>query len=35
VTKSVHRHARLAVDVAETAIRFIVTIMDDLQLLPP
>jgi len=29
------RHARLAVDGAETAIRFIVTTMDDLALLPP
>lgn len=29
------RHARLAVDAAETCIRFIVTTMDDLQLLPP
>jgi Abortive infection C-terminus len=29
------RHARLAVDTAETCIRFIVTTMDDLQLLPP
>ena len=29
------RHARLAIDAAETAIRFIVTTMDDLQLLPP
>jgi hypothetical protein len=29
------RHARLAVDAAETAVRFIVTTMDDLELLPP
>ena len=29
------RHARLAADAAETAIRFIVATMDDLQLLPP
>jgi hypothetical protein len=29
------RHARVAVDTAETFIRFIVTTMDDLQLLPP
>lgn len=29
------RHARLAIDTAETCIRFIVTTMDDLQLLPP
>jgi hypothetical protein len=29
------RHARLAVDGAETAVRFIVTTMDDLGLLPP
>lgn len=29
------RHARLAADAAETCIRFIVTTMDDLQLLPP
>ena len=29
------RHARLAIDAAETVIRFIVTTMDDLQLLPP
>jgi hypothetical protein len=29
------RHARLAADAAETAIRFIVTSMDDAQLLPP
>jgi hypothetical protein len=29
------RHARLAVDTAETFIRFVVTTMDDLQLLPP
>jgi hypothetical protein len=30
-----NRHARLAADAAETAIRFIVTTMDDLQMLPP
>jgi hypothetical protein len=29
------RHARLAADAAETCVRFIVTTMDDLQLLPP
>jgi hypothetical protein len=29
------RHARLAADVAETCVRFIVTTMDDLQRLPP
>jgi hypothetical protein len=29
------RHARLAADAAETCIRFIVTTMDDLELLPP
>jgi hypothetical protein len=29
------RHARLAADAAETSVRFIVTTMDDLQLLPP
>jgi Abortive infection C-terminus len=29
------RHARVAADAAETCIRFIVTTMDDLQLLPP
>jgi len=29
------RHARLAVDSAETAIRFIATTMDDLAMLPP
>ena len=29
------RHARLATDAAETCVRFIVTTMDDLQLLPP
>jgi Abortive infection C-terminus len=29
------RHARLAVDTTETFIRFVVTTMDDLQLLPP
>ena len=29
------RHARLASDSAETCIRFIVTTMDDLELLPP
>lgn len=29
------RHARLASDAAETCIRFIVTTMDDLELLPP
>lgn len=29
------RHARLAIDVAETSVRFIVTTMDDLELLPP
>jgi hypothetical protein len=29
------RHARLASDAAKTVIRFIVTTMDDLQLLPP
>lgn len=29
------RHARVAVDGAETAVRFIVTTMDDLSLLPP
>jgi hypothetical protein len=29
------RHARLAIDAAETAVRFIATTMDDLELLPP
>lgn len=29
------RHARLAIDAAETCVRFIATTMDDLQLLPP
>jgi Abortive infection C-terminus len=29
------RHARLAADAAETCVRFIVTTMDDLELLPP
>jgi hypothetical protein len=29
------RHARLAADVAETCVRFIVTTMDDLERLPP
>jgi hypothetical protein len=29
------RHARLATDAAETCVRFIVTTMDDLELLPP
>jgi hypothetical protein len=29
------RHARLAVDAAETYVRFVVTTMDDLRLLPP
>jgi Abortive infection C-terminus len=29
------RHARLAADAAETCVRFIVTTMDDMQLLPP
>jgi len=29
------RHARLTIDTAETCIRFIVTTMDDMQLLPP
>jgi hypothetical protein len=29
------RHARLATDAAETCVRFIVTTMDDLKLLPP
>ena len=29
------RHARLAADAAETSVRFIVTTMDDLQVLPP
>ena len=29
------RHARLAADAAETCVRFIVSTMDDLQLLPP
>jgi Abortive infection C-terminus len=29
------RHARLATDAAETCVRFIVTTMDNLQLLPP
>lgn len=29
------RHARLAIDTAETCIRFVVTTMDDLQRLPP
>ena len=29
------RHARLAVDTAETCIRLVVTTMDDLELLPP
>lgn len=29
------RHARLAIDAAETSIRFIVTTLDDLEMLPP
>jgi hypothetical protein len=29
------RHARLAADAAETCVRFIVSTMDDLELLPP
>jgi abortive infection Abi-like protein len=29
------RHARLAADAAETCVRFIITTMDDFQLLPP
>jgi hypothetical protein len=29
------RHARLAVDTAETSIRFVAATMDDLEMLPP